>query len=176
MPTIPFMDIIQALTVLKGKVLDAANFELLKSAYELQNENIEQYKNNNTALKENNDLLKEKISGLKEENDNLKKRVKIIEDDLRGRENADSFQKISEFAEAILRKCIKDDKSDFTDEKMLASLPFSRLQAEAGLDELIRFKFVGHGSASMVGGAATYYLTSEGTKLALKISSKEKVG
>ena len=35
-------------------MLDAVNFELLKTAYELQNQNIEQLKNNNTALKESN--------------------------------------------------------------------------------------------------------------------------
>ena len=36
------MDILGVLQTLKGKVLDATHFELLKHAYELQDENLKQ--------------------------------------------------------------------------------------------------------------------------------------
>ena len=53
-------DVLKILSDIKGKALDAVNFELLKRTYELQNKNIEQLKNNNEALKESINLLKEK--------------------------------------------------------------------------------------------------------------------
>ena len=71
------MDISKILSDIKGKVLDAANFDLLMHAYDLQNENIKQLKNNNQALKENNDLLKEKVENLEEENQSLRKSVLV---------------------------------------------------------------------------------------------------
>ncbi len=166
------MDVIQILTTIKGKVLDAANFEILKKTYELQNDNIEQLKNNNEALKESNGLLKEKTSGLERDYNNLKVRVKSLEDELRMIKSADSSQKLSEFAEAILRKCIKDDKSEFLDDRMVASFPFSKMQAEAGLDELIKHKLVVQTSVSFMNVGAGFSLTPEGKKLALKIASK----
>ena len=40
----------QILAGLKDKVLDASHFDILRHAYELQNQNIEQLKTNNDAL------------------------------------------------------------------------------------------------------------------------------
>lgn len=56
------MDPIAILSGIKDKVLDAHHFDLLKKAYEVQNQNIEQLKTNNEALRENNSLLKEKAA------------------------------------------------------------------------------------------------------------------
>jgi predicted transcriptional regulator len=55
------MDITKILSTIKGKVLDATNYELLVSAYDLQQQNIIQLKENNTSIKESNTLLKEKL-------------------------------------------------------------------------------------------------------------------
>ena len=41
------MDVIAILQTLKGKVLDATHFDMLKHAYELQDQNLKQLKTNN---------------------------------------------------------------------------------------------------------------------------------
>jgi hypothetical protein len=69
------MDISKILSDIKGKALDAAHFDLLKHAYDLQNENIEQLKSNNQALKESNEFLEEKVKRLEKENESLRKCV-----------------------------------------------------------------------------------------------------
>lgn len=51
------MEITKILQTIKGKVLDATHFELLRNAYELQEKNITQLKSNNEALKESNVLI-----------------------------------------------------------------------------------------------------------------------
>ncbi len=60
------MEITKILSTIKGKVLDATNYELLSSAYEIQQQNIIQLKENNTSIKENNELLKNKIQNQEE--------------------------------------------------------------------------------------------------------------
>ena len=55
------MDVLSVLNGIKGKVLDAANHDLLRRAYDLQNDNIEQLKSNNDALRESNSMHKERI-------------------------------------------------------------------------------------------------------------------
>ena len=70
------MDISRILNDIKGKALDAAHFDLLKHAYDLQNENIEQLKSNNQALRESNDLLAEKVKRLEKENESLRRSVR----------------------------------------------------------------------------------------------------
>jgi hypothetical protein len=65
------MDFLGMLNGLKGKVLDAAHFDLLKSAYDLQNENITQLKSNNEALKENAELVRGQVEQLRLENHQL---------------------------------------------------------------------------------------------------------
>ena len=69
------MDIVQLLTLIKGKVLDATNFELLKNAYELQKQNNDQLKENNDALKESNSLFKEKLAHLENEKNELREQI-----------------------------------------------------------------------------------------------------
>ncbi|EHF7843799.1 hypothetical protein J3Y18_003593, partial [Salmonella enterica] len=69
----------------KGKVLDAAHFELLKHAYELQEHNISQLKTNNAALKESNELLKERSKGIED-------KVEQLEDELHQVNGIDNTQ------------------------------------------------------------------------------------
>ncbi|MEM8737267.1 MAG: hypothetical protein AAGG38_02150 [Planctomycetota bacterium] len=70
------MDVTGMLSGLKGKVLDAAHFDILKSAYDLLNQNLEQLKSNNAAISENRDLLQEKIERLEKDNSSLREQVK----------------------------------------------------------------------------------------------------
>jgi len=76
------MDITAILSSVKGKVLDVHHFDLLKHAYELQNENIEQLKTNNEALKEKLQLLKEEAALLSRENETLTATVKTLRSQL----------------------------------------------------------------------------------------------
>jgi len=73
------VDITAILSGIKGKVLDAQHFDLLKHAYDLQNQNIEQLKSNNEALKEKAQLLSEKATLLLRENEALKTTIKTLE-------------------------------------------------------------------------------------------------
>lgn len=69
------MDVTSVLQSVKGKVLDAAHFELLKHAYGLQEENITQLKSNNEALKESNLLLQDKIKKLEVQSAELEQKL-----------------------------------------------------------------------------------------------------
>lgn len=170
------MDIIKILSDIKGKALDTVHFELLKSAYELQNQNIEQLKNNNEALKENNNLLKEKVQALEKNKSGLEKKIGDIESKLTSIKDTNSQQELSEVAKAILHDCIKRDKSEFNDESTIRALShFTRIQVETGIDELVRHRFVLPGSVmGGFGEGVDYDLTPNGKKFALKICSKGK--
>ena len=82
------MDMLAILSGIKGKVLDAHNFDLLKRVYDLQNENIEQLKSNNEALKEKNGLLEEKAALLKKDNESLKATIETLKSRLAALPNA----------------------------------------------------------------------------------------
>ena len=73
------MGVLDILTSLKDKVLDAAHFELLRSAYELQDKNVDQLRQNNDAIRESNELLRQQMGQLQSENDTLKGRVAELE-------------------------------------------------------------------------------------------------
>jgi len=167
------MDIIKTLTQIKGKVLDAAHFEILRNAYDLQNQNIDQLKTNNTAFRESNSLLKENNSRLEKETRSLKETVSTLEKQIGSFKSGSLAQEITEYAEAILHKCVKDDITEFNDERMIDSLPYSRIQAKVGLDELLNLSFICFSSATKRVRGVTYRLTDTGKKFALKLVPKE---
>lgn len=132
------MDILKILDGIKGKVLDAAHFELLKHAYELQENNISQLKTNNAAIKESNELLKEhskKIEGkaeqLEEELYHLKKQLK------QQIETENDVVQLSENATKIIRKIISEDITDFYQNAIIDVMGISKIAVEAALDELV---------------------------------------
>jgi predicted RNase H-like nuclease (RuvC/YqgF family) len=72
------VDIPAILSSIKGKVLDAGHFDLLKHAYDLQNDNIEQLTRNNGLLKEEVARHKQEIKSLKAEAATLKSKVEAL--------------------------------------------------------------------------------------------------
>ena len=113
------MDIVKVLTAIKGKVL--------KTPYKLQNQNIEQLKNNNAAFKESNTLLEEKVISLKRENQNLNQRLNECKSELNRISINNSNEKLSKKAEAILLQCRKQGCKEFSDEGMMRTLSLSNL-------------------------------------------------
>ena len=164
------MDIVKILSDLKGKVLDATHFELLQSAYELQNENITQLKENNEAIKETNGFLNEKIERLNSEKIDLQSTVEHLEAKLASIP-AEGEVGLSATAIDILRKCIEQDITDFDLNRIIPQLSYSRLQTEAAIDELEEKDLIQLGSVGMDSGP-NYYITPEGKKQALKLSNE----
>lgn len=163
------MDILSILQNLKGKVLDAAYFDVLKHAYELQDQNLRQLKGNNEALKESNDLLREKVSRLKGEVTRLNEVVGEL------RKKVPTPSSLEEYAPtraaaAILDQCIADDITEFLLLELLPLLPCSRIEGETGIDELRAHKILDLASVGAHG--PTYYLTKAGRALVLQRGKK----
>ncbi|MDO9465525.1 MAG: hypothetical protein Q7J67_09555 [bacterium] len=161
-------DIIKTLLMLKGKVLDAVNFELLRRAYELQNQNIEQLKNNNEALKESNTLLRDKANRLESENNEFKQNIKNLEKKINSINNNKMSQELSEVAEAILLECKGKDKKEFGAEDMIEILSYRKLEIEGAINELSKLKLISVYETPLMGGIR-YDLTPKGTEFVLKI-------
>lgn len=154
------MDIINILTTVKGKVLDATNFDILKHAYELQDENLFQLKTNNEAIKESNALLKEKIQELRDENDSLKKSIDSFATSDAPERNKQGLSKV---AKEILRLYRKSDATMLYTVFMKISLKkeFSNIQVEAGIVELARNNIIRFQSSHATHGYL-YILTDTG--------------
>jgi cell division protein FtsB len=157
------MDLISILNGLKDKVLDAKNFELLKHAYDLQNENIEQLKSNNDALKENNDLLKEQVKDLQKENESLKLRIENLSQKLAQVDYGSEVSRFSEVAIAILDLYQQHDTTGLWKEsEIIPALSFSTIQVESAIDELKNAKMI---RSTLIGsGGIKYSLTEQGKK------------
>ena len=163
------MDIVGILNTIKGKVLDAAHFELLQSAYELQNRNIEQLTSNNSALKESNELLKEKDASLKHENTELKQRLFTLESELKEFRNSSSTE-LSDVARSILRMYVTENAGELF-EGDFYSLPFNRVEIDLGVNDLCELDMMVQSRVNM-GHGAGFSLTSEGQRRALKLQKK----
>ncbi len=161
------MDIIGILNSIKGKVLDSANFELIQTAYELQNNNVEQLKENNSAINESNKLLKEQTEQVVIENNQLKSKVAELEAQLTAVSPKDHAADISEAALAILKQCIDQDLTNFYDAEMVNSISFSSMQAEVGIDELLAKQLIDLSSFDAEG--KFYCLTEGGKKYAINM-------
>lgn len=159
------MDILNILQTLKGKVLDATNFELLKHAYELQDENLKQLKSNNEALRESNDLVKEKMVRLESEVARLRNIIEELEKKVSPVAPVSGYSP-SRAAAAILEQYVKNDETRLYDKQLFGLIRLSKIEIEAGLDELQMHKLIDIGSVSMNG--ASYYLTDEGKLFVLK--------
>jgi hypothetical protein len=155
------MDIIKILGTLKGKVLDASHFDLLKHAYDLQNKNIVQLKNNNDVLKESNDLLKQKIIELNAENTILKETIEEYKNQIKTIPRTSLMDNLSEIAINILELYISNNTTELWEKFIMRTLPFSKIQVQAGLDELCSAELISSYSFDPSHGKE-YSLTDKG--------------
>ena len=155
------MDIIKILGTLKGKVLDASHFDLLKHAYDLQKKNIVQLKNNNDVLKESNDLLKQKIIELNAENTILKETIEEYKNQIKTIPRTSLMDNLSEIAINILELYISNNTTELWEKFIMRTLPFSKIQVQAGLDELCSAELISSYSFDPSHGKE-YSLTDKG--------------
>ncbi len=158
------MDILSILSGLKGKVLDAAHFELLQSAYELQSQNISQLKENNAAIKESNSLLTDKNQRLTKENKELEEKINHLNEKI-----PQAGNEVSSVALALLKKCVEIDVTDFYVDEMLELIPYSKMQFEAAIEELEEIKFLEFSINDPSGD--NYIVTKDGKKYILQLCS-----
>ena len=164
------MDITKILSDIKGKVLDATNFDLLKHAYDLQNQNIEQLKNNNEALKESNELLLEKIARVEKENTTLRKK----NESLKERVPDDSRKtKLSPVAIDILKYYHSVDSDSVYDRNLFSATSHPKIKIEAALNELQSLGIIR--LAGMSGGVRRFKLTPTGCQLLAEIPDISKL-
>jgi len=158
------MDIASILGSIKGKVLDATHFELLKHAYELQVQNINQLKNNNEALRENNELLQQKVRELADQNSRLKEVVEQLRKRLDKMHTSTSDEELSEEAQAILDLFVRQDARGFYETQIVQGLPFSRSKVKSGIDELSNARLIHFSSVSRDYGMK-YHLTEKARRI-----------
>ncbi len=153
------MNIAKILHGLKGQVLDAAHFELLKHAYELQEENIRQLKTNNEALKESQKLLTEKLSALENDYSALESNVDEIRKNLPDPE----VTEISDYAQNVLDAYKKADSTQMLKKDIASMSKMTNIQTESGIAELAEARYL-RGTARRAGGIL-YSLSSSGKQL-----------
>ena len=168
------MDIGKLLSDLKGKVLDASHFDLLKHAYDLQEQNITQLKSNNAALKESNELFKEKSQRDAEETKNLKREVTRLSELASDSEelNNSNLIVLSDNAIKILQKIMREDVTEFYQNAMIETIDLGRIEAEAALDELSEKEIIRANSARPRYGLL-YGLTAKGKKELANVLSEK---
>ncbi len=158
------MDVLSILNGVKNKVLDAKNFNILKHAYDLQNENIEQLKSNNEALKESNELFQEKVNCLEEENESLKRSVTKLSQRVPQLDHDSTSSRLSEVALAILDFYRQRDTTKLCKEaEIIPALNFGKIQIESAIDELKKAKMIISSSIRPDYGIM-YSLTEQGKK------------
>lgn len=155
------MDIINILGTIKGKVLDTSQFDLIKHAYELQQQDIVQLKNNNDALRESNELLKQKIKKLNDENTILKETVKKYKNKNKSLPQISLTEDFSEVAVNILELYVGNDTTELWEKYIIRKLPFREIQVQEGLDELCKAELISSYSFDPSHGRE-YSLTEKG--------------
>lgn len=158
---ISLMGVLDILSDVKGKVLDSVHFDMLESAYQLQEENILQLKSNNEALKENNGLLKEKVTDLQSQLKNLSAEIEPLRE-LKLKEDL-SNDELSANAKTIIELFIETDSTSLDENFMIQKLPFGKIEFSAAMRELEAFDIAEWGSASFDGGLS-YHLTDAGSE------------
>ena len=135
------VDIAPILSSIKDKVLDARHIELLKHAYELQNQNIEQLKSNNEALREKALLLEEKAALLNRENEALKTTINTLESRLAAQPKA---EELCEDEKKILVYLAKCGQNRPTSQVIAAHVGVSQPRTECYLGRLFESDYLDH--------------------------------
>jgi hypothetical protein len=146
------MGITEILGQFKGKVLDAAHFDLLKHAYELQEQNIAQLKINNESLRESNELLLEKIRSLEELNIKLKDTINNLEARLKKLDSPSEFD-LSDAAKKVLGLFLLNNTTAITRVRIEDQLNLSKIEIASAIDELKNKQIIiihtSHGNISL---------------------------
>lgn len=156
------MDVLKTLAQIKGKVLDAAHFELLAHAYELQDQNINQLKINNEALKESNQLYKDKIERFETDLLNAKQRIEKYEQHLNKLTTNTNKLELSDVANSILILFYKCDVRSLFFIDIVQGANSSEIRTQAALDELYKAGLINCGAAQSRLKGANYCLTANG--------------
>lgn len=133
------MDIIKLLQGLKGKVLDAAHFELLEHAYKLQEENIKQLRTNNDALRESNALISEELTRLRAERESMNGELIHVKTPVKN----DNYE-LSEFAEHILSLYEESDAIKLFESDILEGSKLTAIQTQSGITELQEYGLISY--------------------------------
>lgn len=158
-------DIFNIFKELRQKGIDVNQIDLLKSAYEHQNLNLEQLKENNTALRESNDLLKEKIAQFENKNAQLKNELESVKKHLPVSRKDD----LSNSAIAILEICHERDITKFTELEMRTFLGKGEVETKRAIGELKKKMFIKLPSFFGSFGEIYYYLTQSGLEYMAKL-------
>jgi len=136
----------EILGTLKGKVLDAANLELLEHTYELQERTIKQLESNNNALEKNKELLENVVKKLKLENRELTAVNEDYTEQLKGLEKGEApMQEYSNNASAVLSFFLENDQTkgyELSIIEYLRDKGFSKIQIKGGIAELRSFNII----------------------------------
>jgi len=159
------MGITEALSGIKGKVLDAAHFELLKSAYDLQEKNIKQLQTSNVLLKEQVEHIKEENRGLRDANEHLEKIVQELQQRIKEyKHQASASNQLSKVAYAILNTYAESDETELQKDHISSMLEYTNIKVEAGISELVAAKLIRQTRTSSFNRSAAYGLTAAGKK------------
>ncbi|MCG7981022.1 MAG: hypothetical protein G8D81_15190 [gamma proteobacterium symbiont of Clathrolucina costata] len=158
------MDISKILVDLKGKVLDASHFDLLKHAYDLQEENIKQLKTNNDALKDSNQLLQDEVAALKKVKDDLANENSVV----RAMFPSDDID-LNEDAEIVLKVFLARDAINVFEKDLLNESGVSIIRTQSGITELQEKGFVSYGRP--LAGGNVLGLNPRGQKRLAKIQA-----
>jgi predicted transcriptional regulator len=161
------MDVIKLLKRIKGKVLNKEHYELLRQAYELQEQKLAFIQTVNKTLGENSDLLKEKIKRLEHEIGQLQlylteKEVNSGSVEFAGPEK--HILEISDITIAILQECLRRDMAEFTADEMSDYLRYEQSKVEAAIAELVESGLISEGKSGQTG--TVYGLTDTGRNYA----------
>lgn len=161
------MDILGILTRIKSKVLAAAHFDMLQSAYALQNQNAEQLKSNNDAITENNQLLREHCEKLEAEIGRLKVENAGLLVELTEGKTGETDYTPTDIPLQILKLYRHIDEHILFDEQVASELTHSKLEIELAFSELTENNIVSLGIMGDRG--AGYFLTTYGKRRVLQI-------
>ena len=158
--------IIMILTETKGKILDAAKFDLLKGNYELQNQTICQLKEHNEALQARNESLNSEVADQKMKIKTLEEQLSELRNNAKTLEREASQQNLSEVANNILALYLELDQTELYAEQIIRDISHSRIAVESAIDELCDEGYIesSYGNIEM---GIKYLLTPKGKKAIL---------
>jgi len=167
-------DALAILETVKNKVLDAVNFERLRTAYEWLDENLRQITANNAALRESNDLLKEKVTRLEADLTSAQQDIAQLVARIPKVPTVEAAVELSQLAIGLVEALARADTTRFGTKKLpLIAHHLSEVQRQAAIDELRTKGILDAGGANSEDGLL-YFFTSRGKQLLLSVQQKRK--